>query len=474
MNVRPASVYATAAYVPAFRLSRAALAAARGGAGGRGCRAVASYDEDATSLAVEAGRRLVVRGGPAPERLVVASSSPAYLEKNVASTVHAALGLPVRTGAYDMGGSIRAGAGALLAALEAPRPTMALAADVRVALPGSADEGELGDGAAALLAGPPGPPAAAVFLGHAATTLEVMERWRLPADGSGQTADERLVEHAFRGLAARTVGEALERAEVTATEVARAVATATTRRVGRAAIAESGLPAAVWLSGLEEAIGNAGAAQPMLALIQALETAAPGEVVLLLVLGDGVDVFVFRRGEGPATSPGAGLATCLAGGREDLPYLTYLAWRGLLPQPGRRRPDPSPPAPAPALRNRDWKFALAAARCAECGFVSLPPQRVCPGCGRRDTGVPQRLGGWNGKVVTATTDLLARGPSSPPLMTALIDLDGGGRARFELTDVWADEVQPGERIELTFRRLHTSGGVHDYFWKARPLARGRG
>ena len=52
-------------YVPYFRLTRAAIGA------GKGERAVASYDEDAASLAVEAARD-AVRGGVEPDTLLFA------------------------------------------------------------------------------------------------------------------------------------------------------------------------------------------------------------------------------------------------------------------------------------------------------------------------------------------------------------------------------------------------------------------
>ena len=48
-------------YLPYWRLQRAAIAGVLGGAGGKGTRAVASYDEDTTTLAVEAGRRAAGR-----------------------------------------------------------------------------------------------------------------------------------------------------------------------------------------------------------------------------------------------------------------------------------------------------------------------------------------------------------------------------------------------------------------------------
>ena len=58
---------------------------------------------------------------------------------------------------------------------------------------------------------------------------------------------------------------------------------------------------------------------------------------------------------------------------------------------------------------------------------------------------------------------------SPPMVAAVIDFDGGGRFQSELTDVDPDAVAIGDRVEMTFRRLFTVDGVHNYFWKARPI-----
>ena len=55
------------AYIPYWRLSRAAIAATLGSGGGKGSRSVASYDEDSTSLGVEAAR-IALRSAPADAR----------------------------------------------------------------------------------------------------------------------------------------------------------------------------------------------------------------------------------------------------------------------------------------------------------------------------------------------------------------------------------------------------------------------
>ena len=73
-----------------------------------------------------------------------------------------------------------------------------------------------------------------------------------------------------------------------------------------------------------------------------------------------------------------------------------------------------------------------------------------------------------GTVTTFTIDRLAYSPS-PPIVFAVVDFDEGGRLPLELTDCDADEVEIGTRVEMTFRRLFTADGIHNYFWKGRPI-----
>ena len=74
-------------------------------------------------------------------------------------------------------------------------------------------------------------------------------------------------------------------------------------------------------------------------------------------------------------------------------------------------------------------------------------------------------------IATYTVDRLAYS-LSPPVVAAVIDFDGGGRFQCELTDVDPATVAIGNRVEMTFRRLYTQDGIHNYFWKARPLRAG--
>jgi 3-hydroxy-3-methylglutaryl CoA synthase len=83
-------------YLPYWRLQRTAIAQALGSGGGKGTRRVASYDEDSTSMGVEAAR-VALRHAPdgaVPADVVFATTTPAYADKTNATAVHAALALP--------------------------------------------------------------------------------------------------------------------------------------------------------------------------------------------------------------------------------------------------------------------------------------------------------------------------------------------------------------------------------------------
>ena len=67
-----------------------------------------------------------------------------------------------------------------------------------------------------------------------------------------------------------------------------------------------------------------------------------------------------------------------------------------------------------------------------------------------------------------TKPLASRLPTNA-YFQASVRADGGGRFQCELTDVDPATVAIGDRVEMTFRRLFTADGIHNYFWKARTL-----
>ena len=300
------------AYLPYWRLQRAAIAGVLGSGGGKGTRSVASYDEDTTTLAVEAGRRaLAVAPGPAAvQDLFLSTPDPAYLDKTSATTAHAALGLGRGAGAYDFAGSSRSAVATFLggvASAAGGRTTLALMADLRTGLAGSAEERESGDGAAAFVCAPEG--AVAELVGRGAASDEFLDRWRVPGEPDSHVWEERFGEEIYLPLAREAFAAALKDAGITESDVDHAVVTGLHGRATKSAARGLGVRDGVLAPDLTGSIGNLGAAHFGVALCDVLERAAarPGHRRPLLGRrGRRVrPAHHPRAGRGP-TSPGRG------------------------------------------------------------------------------------------------------------------------------------------------------------------------
>src|SRR5215471_5413894 len=93
-------------HLPHRRLDRTQIAPIAGSGGGRGTRTVASYDEDATTMAVEAARAALRGRDVTPTSVWFSTTTPAYLDKTNATAIHAALRMGRAVGAYDVVGSV--------------------------------------------------------------------------------------------------------------------------------------------------------------------------------------------------------------------------------------------------------------------------------------------------------------------------------------------------------------------------------
>ena len=480
-------IVAWGTYLPFWRLQRSAIGGVLGAGGGKGTRTAASYDEDTTTMAVEAGRRALAVGaaGNGPDAasvqdLFFSTPDPGYLDKTNATVLHAALGLDRSCGAYDFGGSSRSAVATLLQALVAGagRPTLAAVSDLRTGLAGSAEERDSGDGAAAFVCAADG--AVAELVGRGASSDEFLDRWRVPGEFDSHVWEERFGEELYVPLAREAFAAALKDAGVTEGDVDHAIVTGLHVRAVRAAAAGLGVRDSALAPDLTASLGNLGAAHASVALADVLERAEPGQVVAVLSLADGADAFVLRTTDAlPAAQAARGtagvptVAELVASGRDDLPYATFLTGRGQLRREPPRRPDPERPGAPTVHRSESWKYAFTGSRCLVCGFRHMPPTRACLSCHAIDQMQHERLADVPGTVATFTIDHLAFS-LSPPVVGVIVDFDGGGRYRCEMTDVRASELAIGDRVEMTFRRVWTAQGVHNYFWKARPIPGERG
>ncbi|MCU0310169.1 MAG: OB-fold domain-containing protein [Acidimicrobiales bacterium] len=454
------------AYLPYRRLDRTQIAPFIGQGGGKGTRTVASFDEDTTTMAVEASRLALRAVAARPDTLLFATAAPAYADKTNATAVHAALRLDPSATALDLGASVRSAVGGLRLALQGTGTTLVATGDLRTGLAGSADEAAGGDAAAAVLIGD-GDGVVAEYLGGASATVEFVDRWRAPGDVRSKVWDDKFSELTYVGLARDAWAEALAAAGVAADEVTVAVA-APTARIGKAVAGRLG--AASVVGDLTDTVGATGAAQPGLLLASLLEQSDAGAVLALVTVGDGAEVLVFRTTPAIASfTPARTVADQIATGA-PVGYGRFLSWRGMVAVEPPRRPEPARPSGTAAARSAEWKFGFVGSRDRESGTVFLPPSRVSMDGERTDEMEPVPMADVQGTIATFTVDRIAYSPS-PPIVFAVVDFDGGGRLPIELTDTDVEEVEIGKRVEMTFRRLFTADGIHNYFWKGR-LVRG--
>jgi 3-hydroxy-3-methylglutaryl CoA synthase len=439
-----------------------------GSAGGKGRRAVASYDEDTTTMGIEAAR-LALRSAPgaSPSTLWFSTTSPAYVDKTNATTIHAALRLERHVLAADAGGAARSAVAVLRSSLEGPTSALVVAADIRGGLAGGPDEAAGGDGAAALFVGSDNDgPVVAEYLGASSASEEFLDRWRAPGDTASKVWEERFGEGRYVELGQSAWKDGLKAAGIAAEDVTDLVVAGLHGRAVRALSRRLAGATTSVVPTLDGTIGCTGAAHPFLLLSSALERAEPGAVIGLLSLADGADAFFFRVNAGSSLPRARTVASQQADGRV-VPYGKYLAWRNQLQVEPPRRPDPARVSAPAAGRSVDWKFSFVGSRAPGSSEVRLPP--AVPGADPGVVADPAPMAEVLGTVATFTVDRLAYSPS-PPIVFAVVDFDGGGRLPIELTDVAPDEVTIGTRVEMTFRRLNEADGIVNYFWKARPLA----
>ncbi|KUI01811.1 hydroxymethylglutaryl-CoA synthase family protein [Mycobacterium sp. IS-3022] len=448
-----------AVYVPRGRLDKAAIAKTLASGRRQGVRPVASHDEDSTTLAVAAVRQ-ALGSHTFHGSLWFATSRPVYLEKSNAATVAAASGLPPVCAAYDIGGALRGGTGALRAGL-AERSAVVVSADLRFALPGSADEAEGADASAAFMVGPD---AVAELVGSASLTREFLERWCAPGEVRIHTWEDRFGVEEYVPLGEQVIADVLERCRLERSDLERVVISTPHSRA-RASLAK-GFTAEQCDLGLAAGMGYAGAADFGVGLAAAFETAGPGALVLAVGLADGADAFVFRMTE--RHRPGAGGLATFREPAIEVAYADFLTWRGMLPREPARRPEMKPPVPPASRRTSQWKFGFVAAGCRKCGYRNLPPRRTCVQCNARDSFDPVPMADVPATVTTFTDDWLSESVQLPARVVA-VDFEGGGRFECEIADAASNAVGIGDRVMPTFRLAGVaSNGVRNYVWKVRP------
>ncbi len=466
------------AYVPLWRLSRDAMAAAWGRPSLGGERSVANNDEDTITMAVEAVLDCLTGiDRNSIDGLYFASTTSPFREKQCAALIAAAADLKSDISTADFGNSLRAGTTALRAALDAVNSGSAqniiiTASDCRLAYPRSDYEQNFGDAAVALLVSKKGGAIADVKASYSISN-EMYDVWRLDKDTYVQSWEDRfIIEHGYLENTTLAISGLMKRQNLSTESVSKAVLYAPHARAQQQLARQLGFDPKTQLQDLlNNNLGVCGCAHTLLMLVATLEEAKGGDNFIVASYGDGSDAFFIevtaevdkiktgRRGvKGHLTS------------KKPLPsYERYLSYRGILePQPGE--PFRLFPSASVSWRERNSSIRLHGSRCKNCGLVTYPIQRVCYQCQAKDDYEEVRLSDKKGKVYTFSLDNLAGRSDDPVIPQIVIESElENTRIYCMMTDCEPREIKIGMPVEMTFRRIYEGAGMYNYFWKCRPV-----
>jgi len=458
------------AYVPLFRLSREAIAK-----GARGEKAICGFDEDSITMAVAASCDClngIDRG--TIDALYFATTTFPYEEKPGAPIVAMAADLREDIFTADFAHSLRAGTSALRAAIDAvkagsAKKVMVAAADSRLGMPGSAFEQNFGDGAGVLLIGDSNV-VASIEASHSVYN-EILDIWRAEGDTFVRSWEDRFVAtHGYLEVVGEAVSGLMRKTKLSPKDFAKVVLYTPDGRRGMELAGSLGFDAKTQLQDpLFAAMGNTGAAYPLMLLVAALEEAKAGDRILFASYGNGSDAFVLQVTEQIGKlKDRRGMKKHLESKKVITDYRKYLIWRGLLPHE-ERDPGPIRYLSAPAVwREREANLRLRGVKCRVCGTIQFPPQRVCSKCHTKDQFEPYRLSDKKAKVVSFAMDYVT--PAADlPTATTTIDFDGGGRIQCYMTDREPEQVKCGLPVEMSFRKIIDKDGARIYFWKSIPV-----
>jgi len=411
--------------------------------------------------------------------LFLATTSAPYKERQNSTIVATALDLKREARNADFSNCLKAGTTALLSALDAvkagsAKSVMVTAADVRLGGAAGDNEQNFGDGSAALLLGNEN---VAVEI-EASYTLsdDLVDSWRSHDDMFVRTWEERFgLDEGYRKIPAEAAAALMKQCNLTPKDFAKACFYGPYTRRHSELGKRMGFTPDQIQDPLLDTVGNTGAALALMILVSALETARAGDRILLVGWGNGTDAIVLRVTEEiEKIRDRRGIKHNLQIQRKLDNYEKYLRWRGLVPLEPAARPGKAPTSMSSIWREHKSSLPLYGVKCRKCGTPQLfmdassTRARVCLECHAKDEFDPYRFADKKGKVVTFSHDFLALS-QDPPNTITIVNFEGGGRGAFEMADRDPDECKVGMDVEMTFRKIFFDKGVHNYFWKCKPL-----
>ncbi|OGO19387.1 MAG: hypothetical protein A2Z15_00200, partial [Chloroflexi bacterium RBG_16_50_11] len=445
------------------------------GRGAGGTKAVAGYDEDTITMAVAAALNCLKRGGGSTDGLFLATTTAPYREKLSAAIVASVADLKEECHAADFTDSLRAGTAALKAATDAVKAgsvknALVIASDSRLGAAKGSLEQTLGDGATAIMVGTE--KVIAELEGSYSLCNDFTDFWRTEDDKFPRSAEGRFIDEVgYLPTMQSAITSLLKKHKLNIGDFASVVYYASDARQHAALSRRLKLDKTQVQDPLYNDIGNAGAAATFLMLAAALEKARPGDKILFVGYGDGADAFILRVTDEIQKFQKKPVISHQLAGKTSISYGQYLTWRGLVPLEASTLPERSPLSLQSRWRERRVISALYGMKCKKCGTPQMnqigQTVRVCVNCQAKDEFEPYKFSDKQATLFSYAIDQLM--PTlNPPGVNGVIDFEGGGRIICELTDCDINKVKVGMVVEMTFRKMFFSRGVHNYFWKAKP------
>ena len=408
--------------------------------------------------------------------LYLATTTSLYREKLSAAIVASVADLNEECHAADFTDSLRAGTAALKSAIDAVKAgsaekALVVASDSRQGAAKGTLEQTLGDGAAALMIG--SEKVIAEVEGSYSIFNDFTDIWRTDEDKFPRSAEGRFIDEVgYLPTMQSAITGLLKKCQLAASDIATAVYYASDARQHAALARRLKLEKTQVQDPLYSDIGNTGTAAAFLMLAAALEKARPGDRILFVGYGDGADAFILRVTDEIKKFQEKPVISHQLKGKIAISYGQYLTWRSLVPVEASTLPERSALSLQSRWRERKAITALYGSKCKKCGTPQISQigqaARVCVHCQAKDKFEPYKFSDKKGTLFSYAIDQLM--PTlNPPGVNGVIDFEGGGRLICELTDCDINKVSVGMTMEMTFRKMFFSRGIHNYFWKAKPV-----
>lgn len=464
------------AYLPYHYMTRTALAVAWGGKKGTGEKSIADPDEDSATMAVEAAMgcfRFIKREDI--DALYFASTTGVYAEKSHSALISVACDLDdSETFTTDFASSTRAGTNALKAALDSAAAnetnTLVVASDMRNGFPKSAQESGFGDGAAAVVTGC-GKDLLAEVDYFTSVNEEINDYWRNAGEKYTRHAEGRFCdEEGYLLQVNKVLKKLFNETGLKASDFNKVILVAQNLKLRDKVAKKYNFTPEQTADTLLLNVGDTGAAQALLGLVNTLENSAAGDRILLVDYGNGANAAVLTVTENISKLGGERqVARYLERRKELASYAKFLSWREIASV--EEGPFKLPASHAQIWREQNINIRLHGSVCKKCGAALFPINRVCDQCGSKDEYNEYRFSDSICKLYTYSVDQYAGRNDDPLIIQAVAEAGNGCHIYAIMADFNVDEVHIGMDVEFTFRKMHDLGNFPNYFWKLRPIRR---